>query len=73
MNPPYSHRQGDDSAYEQATLNPRYPWCACLRQRLTLHFYSMGFIISITGTMAIVLPHGVLFRGGDEAMIRQNL
>lgn len=25
------------------------------------------------GIMTIVLPHGVLFRGGDEAMIRKNL
>lgn len=26
-----------------------------------------------TGTGAVILPHGVLFRGGAEGMIRQNL
>ena len=25
------------------------------------------------GTMAIILPHGVLFRGGAEAKIREKL
>jgi type I restriction-modification system DNA methylase subunit len=30
-------------------------------------------IITYEGTMAIILPHGVLFRGGAEARIREKL
>ena len=36
--------------------------------------YSHGFYhLKNTGTMAIILPHGVLFRGAAEGKIRQKL
>ncbi len=45
-----------------------------LSQKQIMHFCSMVFIIlKQTGTMAIVLPHGVLFRGAAEGTIRETL
>lgn len=38
-----------------------------------MHFYYMDCIIENNGTMAIVLPHGVLFRGAAEGKIREKL
>ena len=79
MNPPYSHNwsKGDDSAYEQATLtDPRYQDYGALAPKTKADFAFLLhglYHLDNEGTMAIVLPHGVLFRGGDEAMIRQNL
>ena len=43
-------------------------------QQQTLPFYLHGFhFLSKEGTMAIILPHGVLFRGGAEERIRTKL
>ena len=45
-----------------------------LNQRQTLHFLLHGFhFLGKEGTMAIILPHGVLFRGGAEERIRTKL
>lgn len=38
-----------------------------------MHFYYTDCIIENNGTMAIVLPHGVLFRGAAEGKIREKL
>ena len=43
-------------------------------QKQIMHFYYMVlYHLKNNGTMAIVLPHGVLFRGGAEGKIREKL
>ncbi len=37
-----------------------------------MHFYSWTYHLKSNGTMAIVLPHGVLFRGAAEGKIREK-
>jgi len=45
-----------------------------LNQRQILLFYYTAFhFLGKEGTMAIILPHGVLFRGGAESRIRTKL
>lgn len=73
MNPPYSAnwsaKQGflSDSRYsDYGELAPK--------SKADYAFLLHGFYhLKPTGTMAIVLPHGVLFRGASEATIRQKL
>ena len=70
-NPPYSmdwepEKHESDARYRQYGLAPRgYADLAFLLHCL--------YHIKPDGIMAIVLPHGVLFRGGSEAEIRKNL
>src|SRR5699024_10774518 len=74
MNPPYSVKN-----WNQADLkvsDPRFEIAGVLPPNskgdyaFLLHgLYHLGQ----QGTMAIVLPHGVLFRGGAEGQIRQRL
>ncbi len=71
-NPPFSYRwepeetTGEDFRFRNYGLAPR----AAADFAFVLH----GFhFLSDEGTMAIILPHGVLFRGGAEARIRRKL
>ncbi|GAB6093164.1 type I restriction-modification system subunit M [Furfurilactobacillus curtus] len=79
MNPPYSYNwsKGDNSAYAMATLtDPRYQDYGALAPKTKADFAFLLhglYHLDQDGAMAIVLPHGVLFRGGDEGTIRQNL
>lgn len=79
MNPPYSYNwnAGEDSAYSHASLtDPRFQDYEALapKTKADYAFLLHGlYHLDQEGTMAIVLPHGVLFRGGDEGTIRQNL
>lgn len=79
MNPPYSNNwsAGDDSAYSHASLqDPRYQDYGALAPKTKADFAFLLhglYHLDLEGAMAIVLPHGVLFRGGDEGMIRENL
>lgn len=79
MNPPYSYNwsKGDDSAYDLSDItDPRYEDYGALAPKTKADFAFLLhglYHLDSNGTMAIVLPHGVLFRGGDEATIRQNL
>ncbi len=71
-NPPFSYRwdptdaQGDDFRFKSYGLAPK--------SAADFAFLLHGFhFLGPEGTMAIILPHGVLFRGGAEAKIRRKL
>ncbi len=70
-NPPYSQKwdptnKESDPRYSRFGLAPK----AKADYAFLLHDL---FHIKPDGIMAIVLPHGVLFRGGEESVIRENL
>ena len=71
-NPPFSLRwePGDD-----ASNDPRFKnYGVSPKSAADFAFLLHGFnYLSDSGTMAIILPHGVLFRGGAEATIRKKL
>lgn len=74
MNPPYSAKNWN--AEELKVSDPRFEMAGVLPPdskgdfAFLLHgFYHLGQ----NGTMAIVLPHGVLFRGASEGEIRKRL
>jgi type I restriction enzyme M protein len=71
-NPPFSYRWeptealGEDFRYKSHGLAPK--------SAADFAFLLHGFhFLGDEGTMAIILPHGVLFRGGAEARIRTKL
>lgn len=68
-NPPYSQR------WEQGnSKDPRFKAGLAPKSRADFAFIQHGlYHLDRNGTMAIVLPHGVLFRGGAEAKIRKEL
>ncbi|KRM04553.1 type I restriction-modification system, M subunit [Liquorilactobacillus ghanensis DSM 18630] len=72
-NPPYSaHWDNQDSKLK----DPRFKDYSGLapKSKADYSFLLHGFYhLNETGTMAIILPHGVLFRGAKEAKIRQAL
>lgn len=73
MNPPYSLNW---SANEGFKTDPRFSDYGDLppKSKADYAFLLHGYYhLKNTGTMAIVLPHGVLFRGGSEGRIRQRL
>lgn len=68
MNPPFSAKweQKNDGRFEPFGLAPK--------TKADFAFLLHGFHqLQDGGTMAIVLPHGVLFRGAAEGKIRQKL
>jgi type I restriction enzyme M protein len=73
MNPPYSQNW---SATQGFLSDPRFSDFGVLppKSKADYAFLLHGFYhLKNTGTMAIVLPHGVLFRGSSEGKIRQKL
>jgi len=71
-NPPFSYRwdpseaMGEDFRFKSYGLAPK--------SAADFAFLLHGFhYLSQEGTMAIILPHGVLFRGGSEERIRTKL
>ena len=71
-NPPFSYRWqptdalGEDFRFKSYGLAPK--------SAADFSFLLHGFhFLSDAGSMAIILPHGVLFRGGAEARIRTKL
>ena len=71
-NPPFSYRWqptdalGEDFRFKNYGLAPK--------SAADFAFLLHGFhFLAKEGTMAIILPHGVLFRGGAEAKIRRKL
>jgi type I restriction enzyme M protein len=71
-NPPFSYRwepneaMGEDFRFKSYGLAPK--------SAADFAFLLHGFhFLSKEGTMAIILPHGVLFRGGSEERIRSKL
>ncbi|MBA1433864.1 type I restriction-modification system subunit M [Bombilactobacillus bombi] len=73
MNPPYSLKW---SANEGFLEDPRFAAYGVLppKSKADYAFLLHGYYhLKHSGTMAIVLPHGILFRGGSEGKIRQKL
>lgn len=73
MNPPYS---ANWSAKQGFLSDARFTDYGVLapKSKADYAFLLHGFYhLKPTGTMGIVLPHGVLFRGGTEGTIRQKL
>ncbi|TCI29282.1 type I restriction-modification system subunit M [Exiguobacterium sp. SL-10] len=73
MNPPYSAKwSGDDTFLDDSRFN-RYGKLAP-KTKADFAFLLHGFYhLKDSGTMAIVLPHGILFRGAAEGIIRKKL
>ncbi len=74
MNPPYSVKGWNKAGLKVS--DPRFEIAGALPpdSKGDLAFLLHGlFHLGQDGTMAIVLPHGVLFRGGTEGEIRERL
>lgn len=74
MNPPYSAKNWNRSGLKVS--DPRFEMASVLPpdSKGDFAFLLHGlFHLGENGTMAIVLPHGVLFRGAAEGEIRQKL
>ncbi len=71
-NPPFSLKWETD---DETSKDPRFQnYGVAPKSAADFAFLLHGFhYLSGSGTMAIILPHGVLFRGGAEASIRQKL
>lgn len=73
MNPPYSQKY---NAVDGLLTDPRFAPYKKLppASKADFAFLLHGFYhLKDSGTMGIVLPHGVLFRGGAEGVIREEL
>ncbi|EHI74730.1 type I restriction-modification system, M subunit [Streptococcus criceti] len=74
MNPPYSAKWSADSGFLE---DPRFSPYGKLapKSKADFAFLLHGYyhLKQDGGVMAIVLPHGVLFRGNSEGQIRQHL
>ena len=71
-NPPFSLKWEPD---DDASNDPRFSrYGVSPKSAADFAFLLHGlYYLSDNGTMAIILPHGVLFRGGAEATIREKL
>ena len=74
MNPPYSAKWSAAEGFKQDERFMDYGGKLAPKSKADYAFLLHGFYhLKQTGTMAIVLPHGVLFRGASEGTIRQKL
>ncbi len=74
MNPPYSANWSAKEGFKQDERFMDYGGKLAPKSKADYAFLLHGFYhLKSTGTMAIVLPHGVLFRGAAEGTIRQIL
>jgi len=74
MNPPYSVKNWNKAGLKVS--DPRFDYIGALPpdSKGDFAFLMHGlYHLGINGTMAIVLPHGVLFRGSSEGEIRKRL
>ena len=70
-NPPYS-QHWDNTGKEHDPRYDRYGLAPSSKADYAFLLHDL-YHVKNDGIMAIVLPHGVLFRGGDEGEIRKNL
>lgn len=70
-NPPYSQRW-DSANKESDQRYARYGLAPKTKADYAFLLHDL-YHLKPNGLMTIVLPHGVLFRGGDEGKIRKNL
>ena len=74
MNPPYSAKWTAAEGFKRDERFMDYDGNLAPKSKADYAFLLHGYYhLKPTGTMAIVLPHGVLFRGGSEGKIRQIL
>lgn len=74
MNPPYSANWSAAEGFKQDERFMDYGGKLAPKSKADYAFLLHGFYhLKQTGTMAIVLPHGVLFRGAAEGSIRKTL
>ena len=74
MNPPYSAKWSAAEGFKQDERFMDYGGKLAPKSKADYAFLLHGFYhLKPTGTMAIVLPHGVLFRGAAEGDIRETL
>lgn len=74
MNPPYSAHWSAAEGFKQDERFMDYGGKLAPKSKADYAFLLHGFYhLKQTGTMAIVLPHGVLFRGAAERTIREIL
>ncbi len=74
MNPPYSAKWSAAEGFKQDERFMDYGGKLAPKSKADYAFLLHGFYhLKPTGTMAIVLPHGVLFRGAAEGSIRETL
>lgn len=72
-NPPYSQRWGADDYYLEQDRFSDFGVIPPKSYADYAFLLSMFYMLKPDGSMAILLPHGVLFRGGREGEIRQKL
>ena len=70
-NPPYSQKWDSDNK----ETDPRYAYYGLAPKGKADYAFLLHDLYHVKpeGIMTIVLPHGVLFRGGEEGAIRKNL
>lgn len=74
MNPPYSAKWSAAEGFRQDERFMDYGEKLPPKSKADYAFLLHGFYhLKPSGTMAIVLPHGVLFRGASEGAIREQL
>lgn len=74
MNPPYSANWSAAEGFKQDERFMDYGGKLAPKSKADYAFLLHGFYhLKQSGTMAIVLPHGVLFRGAAEGSIRETL
>ena len=74
MNPPYSAKWSAADGFKQDERFMDYGGKLAPKSKADYAFLLHGFYhLKQSGTMAIVLPHGVLFRGASEGDIRKIL
>jgi len=72
-NPPYSAQWSADNKFIEDERFSAYGKLAPKSKADFAFIQHMIFQLSDNGTMAVVLPHGVLFRGASEGTIREYL
>lgn len=72
-NPPYSAKWSSDESFMDDPRFNRYGKLAPKSKADYAFIQHMIYQLDDNGTMAVVLPHGVLFRGAAEGVIREYL
>lgn len=72
-NPPYSANWSADEKFKDDERFSAYGKLAPKSKADFAFIQHMIYLLDDNGTMAVVLPHGVLFRGASEGIIRKHL
>ena len=72
-NPPYSAQWSADQKFLNDERFSNYGKLAPKSKADYAFIQHMIYLLDDNGTMAVVLPHGVLFRGASEGTIREYL